>query len=200
MPTGVEKPETYSGASSVHDSPARFGPILRLPRKLKGQFKRPVKRAHLESGDLLERLTRLRHPNLMKVYDYDDEFVYVEHIDGLVLSNKHPNCPPRHTDCHIDHVEVVDLAPIRDALEYLHSHGVCHSDVNSHNVLVTKDGTLKLIDIICSLPKRPSFVARDFVMLETVKKELSPYVRVFDRVSIDIDKWLNDTENELARM
>src|SRR5690606_19806558 len=90
---------------AVDYSTERFGPILRLPRKLKGQFKRPVKRAHLESGDLLERLSQVRHPNLMKVYEFDDDYVYVEYIDGLVLSNKHPNCPPHHTDCFINHAK-----------------------------------------------------------------------------------------------
>jgi serine/threonine protein kinase len=190
----------YSGALSVHDSADRFGPILRLPRKLKGQFKRPVKGAHLESGYLLERLTHLRHPNLMKVYEFDDEYVYVEYIEGLVLSNKHPNCPPHHTDCYIDHVRTVDLSPVRAAVEYLHANGVCHSDVNSHNILVTQDGVLKLIDMICCLPKRKAFVERDFSMLEVVKKELSSHVRVLDHPSVDIDVWLKDVESELARM
>jgi serine/threonine protein kinase len=154
----------------------------------------------LESGYLLGKLTQIRHPNLMKVYEYDDEYVYVEYIEGLVLSNKHPNCPPHHTDCYIDHVTTVDLSPIRAAVECLHANGVCHSDVNSHNVLVTQDGTLKLVDMICSLPRRKPFVERDFSMLEIVKQELSPYVRVLDHPSVDIDVWLNDIENELARM
>ena len=190
----------FSNALSVLDSSNRFGPILRLPRQLKGRFKRSAKRTHLQSGDLLHRLTELRHPNLMKVYEFDDEYVYVEYIDGLVLSNKHPNCPEQHADCYIEHVESVDLAPIRSALEYLHGNGVCHSDVNSHNVLVTSDGILKLIDVICCLPKRKELVERDFSMLEVVKQELSPYVRVLDHPSVDIDSWMDEIEKELAQL
>jgi serine/threonine protein kinase len=189
-----------SGALSVDDGSNRLGSILRLPRRLKGKFKRSVKRTHLESGYLLNRLIQLRHPNLMKVYEYDDDFVYVEYIEGLVLSNKHPNCPAHHSDCYVDHVQTVDLSPIRAALEYLHANGVCHSDVNSHNVLVAQDGTLKLIDIICCLPKRQPLVERDFAMLDTVKTELAPYVRVLDHPSVDISIWLIDIENELTKM
>jgi serine/threonine protein kinase len=189
-----------SNASSVLDSSNRFGPILRLPRRLKGKFKRSAKRTHLESGDLLSRLRELRHPNLMKVYDYDVDYVYVEYIEGLVLSNKHPNCPAQHSDCYIENVDSVDLSPIRAALEYLHANGVCHSDVNSHNILVTPDGTLKLIDIICCLPKRKSLVERDFSMLDVVKQELSRYVRVLDHPSVEIDRWLSEIDDELARL
>ena len=189
-----------SNASSVLDGSNRFGPILRLPRQLKGRFKRSAKRTHLQWGDLLSRLTEFRHPNLMKVYDYDDEYVYVEYIDGLVLSNKHPNCPALHSDCYIEHVDSVDLAPIRSALEYMHANGVCHSDVNSHNVLVTSDGTLKLIDVICCLPRQKKLVDRDFSMLEVLKEEISPYVRVLDHPSVDIDRWIDDIGKELERL
>jgi serine/threonine protein kinase len=97
-------------------------------------------------------------------------------------------------------VHTVDLSPIRAALEYLHANGVCHSDVNSHNVLVTQDGTPKLIDIICCLPKQKPLVERDFAMLDIVKNELSPYVRVLDHPSVDIGVWLTDIENELTKM
>jgi hypothetical protein len=67
-------------------------------------------------------------------------------------------------------------------------------------VLVTHDGTLKLIDMICCLPRRKPFVERDFSMLEMLKKELAPHVRILDHPSVDIDVWLNDVESELARM
>lgn len=150
----------------------RFGPVMRLPRKIKGKYRRPLKREYLENGKLLDKLKEVRHPNLMSIYDYDDEYVYVEHISGLVLSNRSPFCPPQHTRCYIDYVDSIDLSPIKAAIQHLHAHGIAHSDVTSHNIMVTDDGALKLIDLICCLPPRRDFIRRDLKMFEDLEQEI----------------------------
>lgn len=131
-----------------------------------------MKGAYLESGELLDKLKTIRHPNLMSVYEYDDEYVYVEYVDGLVLSNRSPHCPAHHTECYIDTAEQVDLSPIREAILHLHANGVCHADVTSHNIMVTRDGTLKLIDLVCALPKKRAFIKRDLEMFADLEREI----------------------------
>ena len=173
----VKKKNINKPISAMPDAPplqlqGRLGPIVQLSRKIKGQYRRPLKRAYLESGELLDKLKTIRHPNLMTVYDYDDDFVYVEYIDGLVLSNRSPFCPPHHTECYIDHVYEVDLTPIKDAILHLHANGIAHSDVTSHNIMVTRDGTLKLIDLTCCLPPRKDFLKRDLIMYEDLENEI----------------------------
>lgn len=150
----------------------RLGPILRVPRQLKGKFRRSLKGAYLESGELLDKLKTIRHPNLMSVYEYDDDYVYVELVDGLVLSNRSPFCPPHHTECYLDTGKPIDLAPIESAIRHLHANGISHADVTSHNILVTEDGVPKLIDLVCSLPKKKAFVARDLKMFADLEREI----------------------------
>lgn len=175
--SNVNKKNINKPITGMPDAPplqlqGRLGPIVQLSRKIKGQYRRPLKRAYLESGELLDKLKTIRHPNLMTVYDYDDDFVYVEYIDGLVLSNRSPFCPPHHTECYIDHVYEVDLTPIEDAILHLHANGIAHSDVTSHNIMVTRDGTLKLIDLTCCLPPRKDFLKRDLIMYEDLENEI----------------------------
>lgn len=150
----------------------QFGPILRVPRRLRGKFRRRLKDAYLRSGEVLDTLKTVRHPNLMSVYDYDDEYVYVEYVDGLVLSNRGHNCPAHHTRSYLDVAAGIDLSPIRDALAHLHANGVCHTDVTSHNVMVTRDGILKLIDLTCCLPRRRTYVRRDNRMFAELEREI----------------------------
>lgn len=150
----------------------RFGPILRVPRRLRGRFRRSLKATYLKSGELLDTLKTLRHPNLMSVYDYDDAYVYVEYIDGLVLSNRRPHCPTHHMQSYIDIAESIDLTPIRDAIGHLHASGLCHTDVTSHNIMATRDGTLKLIDLVCCLPRKRTYIRRDFRMFAELEHEI----------------------------
>jgi serine/threonine protein kinase len=191
----------------------RLGPIIRIRRVIKGHFRRRLKLNMLNSGELLEKLKTIRHPNLMSVYDFDEEYVYVEYIDGLILSNRSPNCPDQHTQCWLDTHKDVDLSPILDAVKTLHNNGICHGDITSHNIMIRKDGTPKLIDLTCSLPKRAAFVARDLAMFATIEAEVTGADQsVNDEAGIEckldddagsvanaslIEEWLEQIEYEL---
>ncbi len=102
----------------------------------------------LEDQDLwargeYEALTRLRHPNLARMYDFGriqgthDYFISSEFIKGIDLF--------RATE-YTNYEELTDMVvQICRALEYIHSQGYVHFDVKPDNILVTrhKSATIK---------------------------------------------------------
>lgn len=89
-------------------------------------------------------LGQLDHPNIVRVRnvrtDCDPPFLEMEFVAGESLDDRIRRGPAPY--------EVV-LPLFRQcaaALEYLHARGICHRDLKPANVLVTHDGTVKLVD------------------------------------------------------
>jgi serine/threonine-protein kinase len=88
---------------------------------------------------------RLVHPNIVAVFDFGEErdfaFMAMEYVSGETLDAylaKHPSP---------DFSWVRELsAQLLDALDYAHTHGVVHRDVKPSNILVAKDGRIKVTD------------------------------------------------------
>jgi len=89
---------------------------------------------------------RLKHPNIVEVYDFADEadsesFMVSELLEGPTLrafAEKHPNLPP-------EVVAVIGMV-LCDALTCAHGQGVIHRDVKPDNIMLQTGGTLKLTD------------------------------------------------------
>ncbi|MCH2373612.1 MAG: tetratricopeptide repeat protein, partial [Planctomycetes bacterium] len=87
-----------------------------------------------------EALTRLRHPNLAKVYNFgringtNDYFIVSEFIKGsdLYSATEYLN--------YEDLVEII--VQICRSLEYIHSQGYVHFDIKPDNILVTRHRTI----------------------------------------------------------
>src|SRR3954452_14676760 len=112
-----------------------------------------VKRLHAESPeDTAQRFRReaqlgasLNHPNLISIYDIvtDDEGVLIvmEYVDGETLGDaiERGRVEPERT------IEM--LRAVAEALEHAHSEGIVHRDVKPANVLLGRDGRVKLADL-----------------------------------------------------
>ena len=87
---------------------------------------------------------RLRHPHIVVVHDIATDagmdFIVMEHIPGAPLSE-------RLEQRRIPLGEVLDYAgQIASALEAAHAAGIVHRDLKPSNVLVTPEGSIKLVD------------------------------------------------------
>ena len=90
---------------------------------------------------------RLVHPNIVQVFDYgldeasDRHYIVMEYVDGR-------SCAQLLRDR--GHLDVEDGLHIVTqscrGLDYAHRHGVVHRDVKPGNLLVARDGSVKLAD------------------------------------------------------
>lgn len=88
---------------------------------------------------------RLSHPNIVTVYDVGNEgninYIVMEFIDGYTLKELIKKKAPFAND------EALGVAiQIASALENAHEHGIVHRDIKPQNILVTKDGSIKVTD------------------------------------------------------
>lgn len=88
---------------------------------------------------------KLSHPNIVQVYDVGEsgefDYIVMEYVDGVTLKEYIQKRG------YLGWEEACDFAiQIGRALECAHSHNVVHRDIKPHNVLMTKDGTLKVTD------------------------------------------------------
>lgn len=104
----------------------------------------------LRFGREFRALTRLDHPDVVKVYRYGltttgDPYLVMELLDGEpaqahVKGIGKPGDPARTAE------SLRILARVAGALDYLHGHGIIHRDLKSTNVLVLADGRVKVLD------------------------------------------------------
>lgn len=87
----------------------------------------------------------LSHPNIVKIYDVGFtekvQFIVMEYVDGITLT---------------DYIEQQSVLKWRDsvhftvqilkALQHAHDRGIVHRDVKSQNVMLLRDGTIKVMD------------------------------------------------------
>ncbi len=101
----------------------------------------------LQEAGLAESRTAamLNHPNIVTVHDWDTDsdeaFIVMEHVDGVSLADILDSFGP------LDLNEAAVVAgAVSEALGYAHANGVLHLDVKPENVMVTRDGAVKVAD------------------------------------------------------
>ena len=87
----------------------------------------------------------LSHPNIVAVYDVnhsnDIDYIVMELIDGLTLKQYMQQRGA------LSWREALHFATqIAKALEHAHSRGIIHRDIKPHNIMILKDGSVKVAD------------------------------------------------------
>ena len=90
-------------------------------------------------------IAKLDHPNIMKVYAYEEAentvWIIMELLEGTLLSRmikERGRIPPEEAAGLIDQ--------LASALAYAHSRGIVHRDIKPANVMVSREGVVKLMD------------------------------------------------------
>ena len=92
-----------------------------------------------------EAVAMLSHPNIVQVYDVstsdDANFIVMELIDGISLKQ------------YMEKKEILNWKEtlhfsmlIAKGLEHAHSRGIVHRDIKPHNIMVLKNGSVKVMD------------------------------------------------------
>ncbi len=87
----------------------------------------------------------LSHPNIVSIYDVGQEgeidYIVMEYVEGVTLK--------QYMDAKgiIPWREAVDYAAqICAGLDHAHRKGIIHKDIKPHNIMITREGTLKITD------------------------------------------------------
>src|SRR5262245_16208646 len=80
-------------------------------------------------------IAALNHPHVCQIHDIGPDYLVLEFVEGTPVRGPLP------AD------EVVRLAlQMASALEDAHARGICHRDLKPDNILLTRKGTIKLLD------------------------------------------------------
>ena len=111
-----------------------------------------LKEEHMQDQEYRERfrgesqaVAMLSHPNIVSIYDVsssaDAEYIVMELIDGISLKQYMQRKGV------LNWKETLHFAiQIAKALEHAHSRGIVHRDIKPHNVMVLKNGAVKVAD------------------------------------------------------
>jgi serine/threonine protein kinase/tetratricopeptide (TPR) repeat protein len=88
--------------------------------------------------------SNLNHPNILTIHEVgtDDgrHYIATEYIDGLTLRRKA-------NASHLEIPEILDIAvQVASALEEAHAAGIVHRDVKPDNIMVRRNGYVKVLD------------------------------------------------------
>jgi serine/threonine protein kinase/Tfp pilus assembly protein PilF len=105
----------------------------------------------------------LNHPNILTIYEINHDgpvpFIATEFIDGITLRKRIRNG-------HIGMMEAMDTAiQIASALDAAHRAGIVHRDVKPENVMLRKDGYVKVLDFGLARPTEQHEVSTEAATL-----------------------------------
>ena len=87
----------------------------------------------------------LTHPNIVTVHDADEfggvHFLVMEFVEGKTLYERVATNGP------LDAEEAADIIrQVSNGLQHAHEQGMVHRDIKPHNLIITADGTVKILD------------------------------------------------------
>jgi eukaryotic-like serine/threonine-protein kinase len=158
----VVRPLASGGMGEVYEG---FDGQLQRPVAIKGLLGDP---ATPERRERLRRealsIAAVSHPAIAHVYeiiaDGDRDWVVMEYIDGRPLSEVVREGP-------LPAAEVARIGEeIAGALAAAHGHGIIHRDIKTDNVMLTRDGHVKVLDFGLAMWTGPRRIASDRLTAE----------------------------------
>ncbi|KAL7310440.1 hypothetical protein PS15m_009943 [Mucor circinelloides] len=162
----------------------RFGSVYLAKEKRSGQLValKILKKQELEEAEVVLFLKReieiqghLNHPNITRLYGYfhneDNVYLVLEYAGDSDLYT----C--LETFKRFSEAETVNyVIEIADALAYMHRLGVFHRDIKLENILISKEGGLKIADFGWAVydpkPRRTTFCGTlDYLPPEMIKRQ-----------------------------
>ncbi len=119
-------------------------------------------------------LSRLNHPNIEIVYDFDAhkgiDYLVMEYIQGSTLKGMLLSGP-------LPEKEILRLGmQIGEGLAAAHERGIVHCDLKPGNVMVTADGRLKILDFGLAKQARPMSTEEETESMEPSSGGTLPYM------------------------
>src|SRR5262249_20411163 len=104
-----------------------------------------------------EILMALRHKNIVQTFDIGvskqgEPVLVMEWIEGVGLNFLIETKAPQ-----LEQQNFSYLIQLSEALEYMHTQRYLHRDLCPRNVMITKEGLIKLIDFGLTIPYKPEF-------------------------------------------
>lgn len=110
-------------------------------------------RARVNDKSYLDRFYRegraaasLSHPNIVRIYDLANEedvyYMVIEYVPGVDLHQKIQNEGPAKIEDALSYV-----GQAAEGLAHAHARSIVHRDIKPANLLLTADGTLKILDL-----------------------------------------------------
>jgi eukaryotic-like serine/threonine-protein kinase len=101
----------------------------------------------------------LRHDNIVRTYEYGistkgDPYLVMEWVEGLGL-----NYLVETKNAQLNGNRLNYLNQLCDAVQYMHDNKWLHRDLCTRNVMIDKEGVLKLIDFGLTIPYTPAFIS-----------------------------------------
>ncbi len=124
----------------------------------------------------------LRHPNIVQTFEHGvstkgEPYLVMEWIDGLGLNFLVETRNPQLIANRFNY-----LIQLCEALEYIHNQRFLHRDLCPRNVMINKEGVLKLIDFGLTIPYRPEFCrpgnrtgTADYLPPELIKRQATDH-------------------------
>ena len=95
--------------------------------------------------DEAQAVAMLSHPNIVNIYDVSRsgsvDYIVMELIDGITLKeylSRRGQLSPKEV--------TIFATQIARALEHAHDHDIIHRDIKPHNIMLLRDGTVKVAD------------------------------------------------------
>jgi serine/threonine protein kinase len=164
----------------------------------------------MQDKDNVERFRReakvaasLNHPNIVTIYEIAEEtdhataskqsFIVMEYVEGKTLDEKMKDefsQEGRSTDRQgLNIIEVIDyITQIACGLQKAHGKGIIHRDIKPANIMITNDGSAKILDFGLAKLKGGSKLTKEFAIMGTISY-MSPEQISGEEVDQRTDMW-----------